>query len=189
MKSHPAHTIGAAALCTLIGAVILTGCATTDCVGPTGNPRLTPAQVGATQGHTGERLRWGGALGATRNLKDSTELEIIGYPLDRCGVPRVGQQPIGRFIVVAPGFLEPADYRPDRLVTATGMITDIRDGMVGTAPYRFPVLANAKVTLWPETVRDGDGSGTPRPWVSIGIGGGSGGWYGGGIGGGVGVQF
>lgn len=167
----------------------LAGCATTECVGPVGNPNLTPAQVSAAQGHTGELLRWGGTLAGVRNLKDSTELEVVGYPLDRCGLPQIGQAPVGRFIVVAPGYLETADYRPDRLVTATGMITGIRAAQVGAAPYDFPVLSNSQVRLWPDTPTGGYGSGPVRPWMSIGIGGGSGGWYGGGIGGGVGVQF
>jgi len=176
----------------LTAALALPGCATTDCVSAVGNPALTPAQVAATQGHTGEVQRWGGTLVEANNLPDRTELTVIGYPLDHCGVPRVGQEPIGRFIAVAPGYLEGADYRPGRAVTATGLITGVREGLVGAAPYPLPLLSNARVRLWP-SAQPGDGAdygfGRVRPWIGIGIGGGSGGgWYGGGFGG-VGVQF
>ena len=48
MRSRHAHAaliaIRAAAMMALTA---LTGCATTDCVGPVGNPGLTPAQVAA----------------------------------------------------------------------------------------------------------------------------------------------
>ena len=164
----------------------LAGCATTECVQSVGSPVLTPTQVAASPGHTGELVRWGGTLVEATNLADRTELTIIAYPLDRCGVPRLGQEPMGRFIASVPGYLETADYRPGRPLTVTGLITDRREGRVGDAPYRFPLLSNAKVRWWPEpdAVRVG-----PRPWVSIGIGGGSGGWYGGGLGGGIGVSF
>ncbi len=152
---------------------------------------MTPAQVGATRGHTGELERWGGTLVEAVNLADRTELTVIGYPLNRCGVPRLGQAPIGRFIAVASGYLETADYRPGHAVTATGLITGIREGQVGAAPYPLPLLSNARVRLWSTAdgagPGSGDGFGRVHPWISIGIGG-SGGWYGAGAGG-IGVQF
>lgn len=180
------RTLGVGVALTLSAATSLSGCATTDCVGVVGNPALIPSQVTAIRRHTGELQRWGGTLVAANNLADRTELTVIGYPLDRCGMPQLGQEPIGRFIAVAPGYLETADYRSGRVVTATGLIAGLREGLVGEAPYRYPLLSNAKVRLWPEP--DAAGAG-PRPWVSIGIGGGSGGWRGGGLGGGVGVNF
>lgn len=167
-------------------APVLVGCATTDCVRPVGNPALTPAQVAATRGHTGELLSWGGTLVEATHLADRTELTVIAYPLDSCGAPRLGQEPSGRFIASVPGYLETADYRPGRALTVSGLITDTREGLVGAAPYRFPLLSNARVRWWPVTDAAG---GSPRPWVSIGIGGGSGGWHGGGVGGGIGIHF
>lgn len=180
------RVLGVGLALTLIPVFSLTGCATADCVGAVGNPALIPSQVTATRRHTGELQRWGGTVVAANNLADRTELTIIGYPLDRCGMPQLGQEPIGRFLVVAPGYLETADYRTGRTVTATGLITGLREGLVGEAPYQYPLLSNAKVKLWPEPDAAGGG---PRPWVSIGIGGGSGGWRGGGLGGGVGINF
>ncbi|WP_295384448.1 Slp family lipoprotein [uncultured Thiodictyon sp.] len=190
MKSHTYVCFSGA----MIAALALPGCATTDCVGAIGNPSLTPTQVAASQGHTGELQRWGGSVVDGQNLADRTELTIIGYPLDRCGLPRLNQPATGRFVAVVPGYLETGDYRPGRAVTATGLISGTRAGQVGAAPYSLPLLTNAKVKLWP--VADGPGPGTAsgsgwlggvRPRISVGIGAGTGGWHGGY--GGIGIGF
>lgn len=178
------------AIATLLASLAaLGGCASTgsDCTPSVGKPDLTPARVSATGAHGGGLQRWGGTLVSTRNLPDSTELEVIGYPLDRCGRPRLGAEPTGRFLVRNRGFLEPMDYQPGRQVTATGLLGAVQDGRVGGAPYRFPVLEDGKVRLWPKAQESDRDFAYPRPWVSIGIGGGRGGW--GGWGGGVGVSF
>ncbi|WP_295441637.1 Slp family lipoprotein [uncultured Thiodictyon sp.] len=199
MKSHAAYACFSGAL---IAALTLPGCATTtDCVGAIGNPSVTPAQVAASQGHAGELQRWGGSVVEGQNLADRTELTIVGYPLDRCGVPRLNDATTGRFVAVVPGYLETGDYRPGRAVTATGLISGTRASQVGASPYQLPLLTNAKVRLWPAA--DGPGpapgpgpgpaSGSGRWWdrvhpsISVGIGAGSGGWHGGY--GGIGIGF
>lgn len=164
-----------------LSAALLPGCATTDCAAPPGNTTLTPTQVAASGRHLGERLRWGGTLTAARNLADSTELEVVGYPLSRCGEPRTGARPLGRFILVMPGYLETADHPVGSRVSATGIIAGVREGRVGGAPYRFPLLQSNDLRWWGEEARAGP---VTRPWVTIGIGGGSGG-----VGGGIGVLF
>ena len=166
----------------ILSAMLLAGCASTDCVSAAGRPGLSPAQVGASQGNIGELQRWGGTLASARNLANSTELEVIGYPLDQCGRPRTGAAPVGRFILVRPGYLETAEHPPGTALTVTGIITGTRNGRVGDAPYRFPLLRGQNIRWW---TTESTGSGYyRRPWVNIGIGGGSGG-----IGGGIGVLF
>jgi outer membrane lipoprotein len=165
----------------MLSTVLLTGCATTNCIPPPGNTGLTPAEVAATGGHLGERLSWGGTLAAARNLADSTELEVVGYPLNRCGEPRTGAQPVGRFILVKPGYLETADHPAGSRVSSTGIITGVREGHVGGTPYRYPLLQGGGLRWWGDETRAGSYT---RPWVTIGIGGGSGG-----VGGGIGVLF
>jgi outer membrane lipoprotein len=184
MPMRPAALSNLPALICLaaLSAATLSGCATTDCVSAVGRTGLTPAQVAASRGYTGERQRWGGTLASARNLADSTELEVIGYPLNGCGQPRTGAKPVGRFILVNPGYLETAEHPPGTPLTATGIIAGTREGNVGGASYRFPLLTGQGVRWWQ---RETQGTGTYRlPWVSIGIGGGSGG-----VGGGIGVQF
>lgn len=176
---------GSAAL--LMGALVLVltaGCASTgDCTRPTGTSAVTPAEAAAGGLEEGALVRWGGLLVETRNLEDSTELEVAGYPLDACGRPRTGAAPVGRFVIVHPGYLETAEYPVGRAVTATGRFLGLRTGRLGGVSYAFPLLSSYRAHLWPfSEARTG---GYSRPWVSIGIGGGSGG----GIGGGVGVTF
>jgi outer membrane lipoprotein len=170
----------AGALAGLLGA-----CATVpeDCLTAVGNPSLTPGRVSATGGHSGELQRWGGVLASSRNLADSTELTVVGYPLDGCGQPQSGAVPVGRFIVVQQGYLETAAYPPGTRVTATGILVGTREGRVGDAPYRYPILSAQRIRWWSVA----PAAEAPRvlwPWIGIGIGGGSGG-----VGGGIGVSF
>jgi outer membrane lipoprotein len=170
---------------TIILCLLLVGCAGTECRVPAGVSSLSPSSVSAVSPHKGELVRWGGVLIEARNLKASTELEVIGYPLDECGRPRTDSAQVGRFIIVHPGFLEIADYRTGSQVSATGRITGIREGRIGAAEDSYPLLESYKVRLWADERADG---GYTRPWITIGVGGGSGGVYRG-VGGGVGVSF
>jgi outer membrane lipoprotein len=169
----------------LCAAVLLgqlsTGCASSPstCRTPVGDRSVTPAAAAAGERFIGQPMTWGGTLIGSRNLADSTDLEVLAYPLDACGRPRSGEDPLGRFIVRSPGYRETADLRPGREITASGRIIATSDGRIGDAEYRFPVLEDAKPMLWPS--RGGDAGARTRPWISIGVGAGSG-WSGGGVG-------
>jgi outer membrane lipoprotein len=184
MNQSPALRVGL--LCIVLWH--LNGCATQrDCVAPVGASGLTPANVASLGQGEGAVVTWGGVIASTRNLAEETEIETIGYRLDRCGKPTASGQPIGRFIARQPGFLEPSDYRAGRRITATGRIASVREGQVGEASYRFPLLDDAVVRLWPDEAGDDTGGWTPRLTPYLGIGFGSGGF--GGIGGGIGLGF
>jgi len=161
--------------------LLLAGCASVpdSCRKPIGEPGLTPAIAAVREGAIGEAITWGGKLVGSRNLRDSTELEVLAFPLDGCGRPRTDDDPLGRFIIRRPGYLETADLRPGRDITASGRIIATDEGRIGDAEYHFPVLEDANPRIWNET-RVGGYSGV-RPWISIGVGGGRG-WGGGGVG-------
>jgi outer membrane lipoprotein len=172
----------------LVGLVFLNGCASQQgCVKPVGASGLTPENVASVGQGEGAVVTWGGVIASVRNLPRETEIETIGYRLDRCGKPTTSGQPVGRFIARQAGFLEPSEYRAGRRITVTGRIADVRDGRVGEADYRFPVLDDALVRLWPDEADDGASGWTPRLTPYLGIGFGSGGF--GGIGGGIGLGF
>jgi outer membrane lipoprotein len=137
--------------------LLLGGCAAVPegCTRPVGDRSLTPEVAAGRGGATGKRVT------------------------SACGRPRTDGRAQGRFILRRPGYLETADLRPGREITASGRITEIRAGRIGEADYRFPVLEDARPRIWPE----GTAYAPPavRPWVSIGIGSG-GGWSGGGVG-------
>ena len=161
--------------------LLLAGCASTPdrCRTPIGERSLTPAVAAERDDAIGQAITWGGTLVGSRNLQDSTELEVLAFPLDGCGRPRTDDDPLGRFIVRRPGYLETADLRPGRDITASGRIIATSEGRIGDAEYRFPVLEDSNPKVWAEPSASGYSS--VRPWISIGVGGGSG-WSGGGIG-------
>jgi outer membrane lipoprotein len=172
----------------LVGLAFLNGCASQQgCVTPVGASALTPENVASVGQGEGAVVTWGGVIADTRNLPRETEIEMIGYRLDRCGKPTTSGQPVGRFIARQAGFLEPSDYRAGRRITVTGRIAGVRDGQVGEASYRFPVLDDAVVRLWPDEAAEDQRGWTPRLTPYLGIGFGSGGF--GGIGGGIGLGF
>lgn len=98
----------------------------------------------------GTRIQWGGVIVATRNLPQSTQLEVLAYPLERNGEPDTTGTPRGRFLLVEDGYLEPVDYAPGRAVTAVGTVTGVEQGRVGEADYRYPVVDAAQLHLWPK---------------------------------------
>ncbi len=176
------------ALTVCLNLVCLTGCASQKtCVAPVGPSGLTPETAASFRQGEGSVVTWGGTIASTRNQADETEIETIGYRLDRCGKPTTSGQPIGRFIAIHRGFLEPSDYREGRRITATGRIGPARDGRVGEANYSFAVLQDVVIRLWPDDQESAQSGWTPRPrpWISIGVG--SGGYSG--VGGGVGLGF
>ncbi len=129
---------------------------------------LTPAAAAADFGAARERrVIWGGRIVDARNLADSTELVVLGFPLDRSQRPRIREQPVGRFIVRYPGYLETGVYAPDRLVTVDARVVARESRPVGEASYLYPVASARAVHLWPE---DGDQRPDVRFGVGIGIG-------------------
>jgi outer membrane lipoprotein len=140
------------ALLFVTGIGLLSGCATPLDIG-NANRTLSPKQaVAAFDTARHQAVAWGGVIVAGRNLKDMTEFEILGYPLDDQNSPDTHASPIGRFITQAEGYLETADYAPGREVTVIGVLQRTRDGKVGEASYTYPVVNATRVYLWPVQV-------------------------------------
>ncbi len=111
--------------------------------------RLTPS--GAVQDMAGARdhvVHWGGSIIATTNLKDSTRLEVLAYPLDRNSLPDLSKPALGRFILMQSGYLEAADYAPGRLVSVVGKLTQTQSTRIGEAQTEFAVVQARELHLW-----------------------------------------
>jgi outer membrane lipoprotein len=165
-----------------LAAVVLAGCA----AGPPRDPAAEAGPAAAVADPVrfqGQRAEWGGQIVAVSNLRNRTELEVLAYPLDSGGRPRPSGRPMGRFIVVRGGFLEPSDFAPGRLVTVSGLVGPVREGTVGEARYRFATLSGERLRLW----GDEQAPSGPVPFGTVGFGIGSGGFYGGGVG--IGIGF
>ena len=159
-----------------VTSILLSGCNATM---PVSDDRsITPQQVVAGEDHhISSAIQWGGVIVSNQNLKYSTELEIIAYPLNSNGKPDTSASPQGRFIAINRGYLETVDYAIGRLTTLNGSIKEIRNGKVGNAHYRYPMVRVDRITLWPK-----DSGIERKPRIYFGIGVGSGGYSGGDIG-------
>jgi outer membrane lipoprotein len=135
----------------LVGSTLLaSGCATPYDIG-NADPRVTPVEAAKdVAGMLNHTVAWGGLIAAAKNLKDKSEIEVVGYPLDSENRPDPDAKPTGRFLVIQPGYLETADYAPGRLITVVGTVTETRHGTVGEAKYIYPVVVAGKLQLWPK---------------------------------------
>lgn len=104
-----------------------------------------------TQPSQGVMARWGGTIAAVRNLAEHTVIEVVHFELDSSAYPNKGSdQSAGRFKAYVNGFLDSEIYKPGRSITILGTVSAPETDKIGEYTYRFPVLKQAKVHLWPE---------------------------------------
>ncbi|MBI3898617.1 MAG: Slp family lipoprotein [Gammaproteobacteria bacterium] len=101
-----------------------------------------------TSAYIGQRVRWGGTIAAVENRPEETRLDIVAYPLDRFGRPRVTRESHGRFLVRVDRFLDPAIYTSGREVTVGGSIEQPMTKPIGEHPYKYVVIKADAVYLW-----------------------------------------
>lgn len=134
--------------------LLVSSCATPYDIG-NADPRVTPVEAAKNvAGMVNRNVAWGGLITAAKNMKEKSEIEVVGYPLDSENRPNSDAKPTGRFLVTQPGYLETADYAPGRLITVVGTVTETRHGMVGEANYVYPVVVATKLKLWPKSSLD-----------------------------------
>ncbi len=158
-------------LATALLTLSLAGCASGprfegDHINTSLQPR-TAVQAGASV--QGETVVWGGRIIQVRPQQDQTTLEIVAFPLRNNQQPNTSQQTLGRFLMTYPGYLEPEDFREDRLITVTGPLEEGRTGMVGDASYDYPVVRATDFHLWPEQQAETRQEPSVRFGVGIGI--------------------
>lgn len=96
-----------------------------------------------------EIVIWGGAIVSVRNLPQTTEIEVLAYPLDQKQRPLQRAPSQGRFIVIQDGFVEPADFPSGRYLTVKGKLFGTRESHIEQSQYRFPIVKEAKLHVWP----------------------------------------
>jgi outer membrane lipoprotein len=118
----------------------------------------------APERHAGTPVRWGGNILHIENAADTTDVELLARALDATGAPRMDAEPQGRFIARFTGFLDPAEYPRERLLTVTGVLAGAETRDVGEYPYRYPVVRATGKHLWPEPEPVVYGPWYPEPW-------------------------
>jgi len=137
-------------LMTLVLATLLMSCATspefnTEKVDST----LTPQSVIADPDNSmGKIALWGGTILDTRNLEKNTQIEVLAYPLDSYQRPLQSKKPLGRFLIVHSGYLEPETFSPGKLVSVLGGISKSQPGKIGESHYTYPVVVANQLHLW-----------------------------------------
>jgi len=129
---------------------LLTSCASTPDFDITQvDQSLTPQSVIAeAEQNRGKTALWGGAILDIRNLKDSTRIEILAYPLNTSHRPLLESKPLGRFIILQQGYLEPSTYAPGRVLTVLGKVSGSQSGNVGESTYTYAVINSEQLHLW-----------------------------------------
>ena len=140
------------------------GCATVVFEAAERSVDVAPEQVSRTDQVVNYMVVWGGQIITVQNLGNSTELEVLSYPLNSRNVPLIQREPTGRFIAACPGFLEPMTYAPGRFVSLAGQLRGVRKGRVEQHAYSHPVVESTQIHLWPVDTSSW------RPRFSFGIG-------------------
>ena len=110
---------------------------------------LTPQSVIADLKHNrGKTALWGGTILEIQNLKDSTHIEVLAYPLNTSHRPLLESKPLGRFIIQHPGYLEPGTYAQGRVLTVLGKVSGSQSGNVGESTYTYSVINSEQLHLW-----------------------------------------
>lgn len=150
----------------MLATLVLTACATspkfdTRDIDASITPQGVVDKIKTLQGVP---VLWGGVIIASNNLKNSTQLEILVYPLDINQRPDTEQTPLGRFLAEQEGYLETSDFTQGQLITVRGTLKDRRTGHVGETEYIYPVVKINKLHLWKKQ------SGFSEPRIQFGIG-------------------
>jgi outer membrane lipoprotein len=134
--------------------LFLVGCATSspfnEAIRGRVDPAVTPERVLLDYPKSkGREVLWGGRILESRNLVDSTELNVLAYPIDSAGEPQTEEDvSLGRFVVVQKGYLETATYAPGREITVYGRVIGVHEVALGATTYQQPVVAVMQLQLW-----------------------------------------
>jgi len=134
----------------LAGAVFISGCASyPDAVKVAEGTPLVSYQS-ATQGKVQQgTARWSGVIAKVENNASNTRLEVVYFPGNESGRPRVSDQTDGRFVAYINGFVDPMVYQQGKSVTVLGQLAAAETGLVDKFAYSYPVIQQAIVHLWP----------------------------------------
>ncbi len=145
---------------------LVAGCASQPLVDRSAvDVKLPPQQLAEQEPVPAGTVNWGGRIIEVRTVDETTELEILSFPLSSSGRPHTDRDSDGRFIAVREGFVDPLIYAKGRTVTVVGRLASLREGNIGEQSFRWPVV---KVTEMAPVA--GQQRGGVTPFFSIGVG-------------------
>lgn len=99
--------------------------------------------------HKNAPVRWGGVIIDVQNEQTFSRIQILSYPLNSYGRPRLDKPYVGRFLVESPEFLDPAIYTKDAEITVAGTLKGLQERNVGNKTLQLPLLQSSVIYLWP----------------------------------------
>lgn len=133
---------------TIILLSLTTGCASVKF--DTGNREIanvSPAQA-LNEARDNGAVIWGGRIVSVRNLQDTTEIEVLSYPLSNGHVPKIDRDSGIRFLAIYRGYLEPVNYAPGRYISLFGELRGDTGLMAGEYELLAPVVQVEQLHLW-----------------------------------------
>ena len=128
----------------LIGLTSLLGCvAYGSVIAPQvqslADPELSYAQLASNpEAYVGKVVIIAGTIIEAVNTPEGTRLVLLQYPTNRRGRPQTHAPSGGRFLVLAPEYLETVIYRSGRALIVAGELRGQRELPIGEIVYRYP---------------------------------------------------
>ncbi len=100
-----------------------------------------------------QAFRWGGTVIKVLNKKNSSQIQLLYYPVSRYGRPLIEQKTEGRFAITSPLFLDPAIYKEGTEITVTGILSGEIKQKIGKKILTLPLLTVNNIHIWPDRQR------------------------------------
>lgn len=99
-------------------------------------------------------VRWGGVIVDVKSDENFSWMEVIFYPLDYYGRPKINKPSEGRFVIKSPEFLDPKNYAKNREIIAVGIIEGKTEHTDSHMSSSLPLIKATAIHLWPINYRD-----------------------------------
>jgi len=102
--------------------------------------------------YKGAPVRWGGVIIDVENEQNFSLVQVLYYPLNNYGRPRLDEPNKGRFLFKSAEFLDPAVYTKNTTITVAGTLKGEIERSVGKKTLRLPFMSATVIHLWPAYV-------------------------------------
>ncbi|SFI28752.1 outer membrane lipoprotein [Nitrosomonas sp. Nm34] len=117
--------------------------------------KISYAEVNADiESNKNTLVRWGGVIADVKNDENFSWMEVIFYPLDYYGRPKINKPSEGRFVIKSPEFLDPKNYAKNREIITVGVIEGRTEHITSPDSSELPLITATAIHLWPINYRD-----------------------------------
>src|SRR6185369_15027285 len=96
----------------------------------------------------GKTVLLGGVIAGVRGSDDAVMLEVAQLELFKNGVPNEASRSGGRFLAISTELIDPAVYRPGKLVTIIGEVKGKKVQKMESVDYPYPLIAVKELRLF-----------------------------------------